>query len=180
MPPSLWIAIAVSAGGDLLVPPSSALVTRPPSMALIRALVKALSVRTLSWWPRKLRALPPCAWMAIAVSAAETCSPVAASASTSRESGSGRDVGGQLEEPVRLAGHGADDHHTSLPARLRGERARGDVLDAIDGADRGAAEFLDDEGHGRPPDYRSAIAGQVARRGSGRQNAARARAAGPM
>jgi hypothetical protein len=53
----------------------------------MRALVNALSVRTLSWWPRKLRARPPWARIAIAVSAAVTCSPVAARASTSRESG---------------------------------------------------------------------------------------------
>src|SRR5436305_1718808 len=37
-------------------------------MARMRALVKALSVRIFSWWPRKLRALPPLAWMARAVS----------------------------------------------------------------------------------------------------------------
>ncbi len=71
-----------------MVPAPTVSITRVASMALMRALVKALSVSTLSWWPRKLRALPPMAWMAIAVSAAVTCSPVAASASTSRLSGS--------------------------------------------------------------------------------------------
>ena len=37
---------------------------------------------------------------------------------------------------------------TSLPALLRGERAPRDVADAVDRADRGAAELLDDECQG--------------------------------
>jgi hypothetical protein len=43
--------------------------TLEASIALMRAFVNALSVRTLIWWPRKLLALIPCAWMAIAMSA---------------------------------------------------------------------------------------------------------------
>ncbi len=69
--------------------------------------------------------LAPCAWIAIAISAAVTCSPVAASASTSRASGTGRDVRRQLEQPVRLAGHRADDDHDVITGPLGGERPRG-------------------------------------------------------
>src|SRR5579859_4381488 len=58
-----------------------------PSIALMRALVCASSVRIFTWWPSNDRARPPSAWMAMAVSAALTCSPVAAMASISRASG---------------------------------------------------------------------------------------------
>ena len=57
------------------------------SIVLMRALVKASFVRTLTWWPKRERAEPPSAWIAIDVRAAVTCSPVAATASISRASG---------------------------------------------------------------------------------------------
>ena len=38
--------------------------------------------------------------------------------------------------------------HDAMAGALRGDRAPRDVADAVDGADRRAAELLDDEGHG--------------------------------
>ncbi len=86
-------------------------------MVRMRALVKALSVSTLSWWPRKLRALPPCAWMAMAVSAAVTCSPVAARASTSRPSGIGLTSDASLSRRLVSPDIALTMTTTSWPAR---------------------------------------------------------------
>jgi len=56
----------------------------------------------------------------------------------------------QRDQAVGLARHGRrhDDHVVSRCLPLR-DAAR-DVLDPLRGADRGAAEFLDDEGHETP------------------------------
>jgi hypothetical protein len=64
-------------------------VSRSASMERMRALAWALSVRIRTWGPVKLRAFPPCPWMARAVSPMLTCSPVAATTSCSRSSGRG-------------------------------------------------------------------------------------------
>ena len=94
------------------------------------------------------RAWPPSVWMAIAVSAAVTCSPVAASASISRASGTGDDSWASSSRRLVSPLIALTMTTTSLPALLRGERAGGDVADAVECADGRAAELLDDEGHG--------------------------------
>ena len=91
--------------------------------------------------------MPPSAWIAIAVSAAVTCSPVAAMASISRASGTSVDLVRELEEAVRLAAHRADDDDDVVAFPLRLETAARDVANPVDRADRRAAELLDDECH---------------------------------
>ena len=56
-------------------------------------------------------------------------------------------AGGERQQPVGLARHGRGHHHDAVPGRLPLGDAPGHVADALDRADRGAAEFLDDEGH---------------------------------
>ncbi len=148
MLPALVDALEAGDDGDLAA--VDRLEDLRPSMVLMRALVNASSVRIRTWWPRSERALPPSAWMAMAVSAALTCSPVAAMASISRASGTFGDVVREREQAVGLAAHRADDDHDAVARALRGEGAPRDVADAVDRADRGTAELLDDEGHGDP------------------------------
>ena len=69
-------------------PASSALRTRSVEMERMRALVWMLSVTMPIWAPVRLIALWPSAWMAIAINATLTCSPVASSMSISRAGGS--------------------------------------------------------------------------------------------
>ncbi len=62
--------------------------------------------------------------------------------------GNGSELVGELEQAVGLAAHRADDDHDFVAEFLRFDGACGDVADALERADRGATEFLDDECHG--------------------------------
>ena len=84
----------------------------------------------------------------MATSAIDCCSPVANSTSSSRSLGSCRKVLGHLDQAVGDAGHGGDDRDHLVAFVAGAFDACGNVADAIEGADRGAAVFLNDEGHG--------------------------------
>ena len=95
--------------------------------------------------------------MVMATSAALTCSPGGSERVHLAHVRGLRDLVGQPEQAVRLAGHRAHDHHDLIAVALRAERTLGDVLHSLEVADRGAAEFLNDEGQGDrpvPPDVR--------------------------
>ena len=70
-----------------ILPSSRAWLTRSVEMFRIRALVWKLSVTMPIWAPVKLMAGTPWAWIAIAIRATLTCSPVARSMSISRAGG---------------------------------------------------------------------------------------------
>ncbi len=57
------------------------------------------------------------------------------------------DLAGQLEQAVGLARHRRDHHRDLVTGALGRDAALGDGGDALDGADRGAAEFLNDASH---------------------------------
>ena len=114
-------------------------------MSWMRARANALSVRMRTWWPSSETACPPSAWIASAIRPTVTCSPVEATTSSSRSSGSGaiclaspsrRLVSPDIAETMTT---------TSWPLPLRGQATTGDRADAFDGSDRGAAVFLDDQ-----------------------------------
>ena len=58
-----------------------------------------------------------------------------------------RDAGGEVDQPVGVIAHGGDDDGDAIAALAHGGDFFGDALDQLDGADRGAAVFLDDQGH---------------------------------
>ena len=70
-----------------ILPSSSAWTIRSVEMLRIRALVWKLSVTRPIWAPVKLIAGTPSAWIAIAIRATLTCSPVESSMSISRAGG---------------------------------------------------------------------------------------------
>ena len=124
------------------------------SMSWMRARAKALSVRMRTWWPSSDTAWPPSAWMASASRPTVTCSPVEAMTSSSRSSGSGAICLARPEQAVGLARHRRDDHDHVVPLALRREAAPRDVADALDGADRRAAVFLNDQQGARTLQHR--------------------------
>ena len=108
-----------------------------------------LSVRMPIWAPVMLMALWPSEWMAIAISATVTCSPVDRSMSNSRAGGSSairraRPISRSVSSPMALR-----TITTWLPsfwARIA-FRAAARIFSAVGHA--GAAKLLDDDGHGR-------------------------------
>ena len=56
-------------------------------------------------------------------------------------------AGRERQQPVRLAGHGRGHDHDAMPGCLPLGDAPRDIADALDGAYRSAAEFLDDQSH---------------------------------
>src|SRR3982750_4194482 len=56
---------------------------------------------------------------------------------------------GERDQPIGLAGHRRGYDHQVVPRGLPLHHPTRDVADALDGADRGAAEFLDDQTHSR-------------------------------
>ena len=70
----------------------------------MRALVCVLSVLMPICAPVRLIALGPSEWMAIAISATLTCSPVESSMSISRAGGSIGDLLGQIDQHDRCCG----------------------------------------------------------------------------
>ena len=113
----------------------------------MRAFTYAASVSTGIWKPQNDFALHPISVSAIASSPIVTCSPVAATTSSSRSLGKSEIWLRQPEQPVRLAGHRGDDHDDVVPLLLRPRHPLRDVLDLLDGADRGPAVLLDNECH---------------------------------
>ena len=91
--------------------------------------------------------MPPSAWIAIAVSAAATCSPVAAMASISRASGTAETWCASPRRRFVSPLIALTMTTTSLPSALGGEAAPRDVPDALERTDGGSAVFLDDESH---------------------------------
>ena len=115
------------------------------SMSWMRARAKALSVRMRTWWPSSETALPPSAWMA---SATRPDGDLLAGRGDDVQLALVGDLGdllGELEQAVGLARHRRDDDDDVVALALRREAAARDVADAFDGADRGAAVFLNDE-----------------------------------
>ena len=78
---------ALEAGHDDDMAVGQRLRMRAVEMLLMRALVCVLSVTMPTWAPVKLMARSPSAWIAIAMSAMEICSPVDRSMSISRAGG---------------------------------------------------------------------------------------------
>ena len=115
----------------------------------MRALVCVLSVTMPIWAPVMLIALWPSEWMAMAIRATLTCSPVESSMSISRAGGwsvicRARSMSRSVLSPMALT-----TTTTWLPCLLgtNGLAGRGQDLLAVGHA--GAAEFLNDDGHGR-------------------------------
>ncbi len=113
----------------------------------MRAFTYAASVRTGIWKPQNDFALHPISVRAIASSPIVTCSPVAATTSSSRSLGiseiwcaspSSRFVSPDIAETTTT---------TSFPCSFVRATLFAHVLDLLDGADRGPAVLLDDECH---------------------------------
>ena len=94
----------------------------------MRALEKALSVRMRTWGPVKLRAFPPCPWMASAASPMVTCSPVAATTSCSRSSGRSLNAWVSLRSRLVSPDMAETTTTTSLPARCVASARRATFL----------------------------------------------------
>ena len=54
----------------------------------------------------------------------------------------------QRDQPVGLAAHRRDDDDELVSLAMKARDPPGDIADAVDAADRGAAVFLDDQCHG--------------------------------
>ena len=117
-------------------------------MVLMRALVKASSVRMRTWWPSSERALPPSAWMAIDVERRGHLLARGRDGVHLAGVGHLRHLVRQGEQAVGLAAHRADDDDDAVARALRRDGPARDVAYALDRADRRATELLDDEGHG--------------------------------
>ena len=128
-----------------ICPVSSVAKIFAPSMVLMRALVNALSVRIFTWWPRKRARL---AALGLDGHRGEADGDLLAGRGDDVHLalvGAVGDLVRQLEEAVGLAAHRADDDDDVVAlasaSRARGARRRG----CARRADRGAADFLDDE-----------------------------------
>ena len=113
----------------------------------IRALVCVLSVRMPIWAPVRLIALWPSEWIAMAIRATLTCSPVDSSMSISRAAGRSVICVRQIDQLVGAVAHGADDHHDLIALLLRADRLAGGREDLLAVGHAGAAEFLHDQSH---------------------------------
>ncbi len=91
------------------------------------------------------RASQPHCLSAIASSAVETISPVARSASISRASGSAADFAREFDQAIRGIAHRGDDDRDLVPLLRERMHLGRDGVNPRDGADRGAAVFLDDQ-----------------------------------
>ena len=110
----------------------------------MRALVWVLSVRMPIWPPVRLTAFAPSEWIAIAISATLTCSPVERSMSISRAGASSviclaRSTRISVWWPMR-----ADDHHDLVAILLSADRTAGGGPHLFGIRDARAAEFLND------------------------------------
>ena len=131
-----------------MLPSSSASRIRSVEIERMRALVWMLSVMMPIWAPVRLIALWPSEWMAIAISATLTCSPVDSSMSISRAGGSSVICLASSISAVGVLAHGADDHHhlIAFASGADGLPRRGEDFLAVGHA--GAAELLNDDRHG--------------------------------
>ncbi len=110
----------------------------------MRALVWVLSVLMPICAPVRLIALWPSEWIAIAISATLTCSPVESSMSISRAGGWSVICAGQVDQQVGVVAHGADDHHHLVAFLLGANGLAGRGQDLLAVGDAGAAELLHD------------------------------------
>ena len=83
-------------------------------------------------------------------SAIEMRSPAVSSMSISRPAGSRDDVVGEPHEVVGGLAHGRDDDHDVVAGAAGPHDVVGDGPDAVGVGDRGAAELLHEQAHGRP------------------------------
>ena len=130
-----------------ILPSSSAWTIRSVEMFRIRALVWKLSVTIPIWAPVKLIAGTPSAWIAIAISATLTCSPVDRSMSISRAGGrSVISLASSISSSV-VCPRAETTTSTCSPALVRPDRAAGRGQDLVGIGDARAAELLDQERH---------------------------------
>jgi hypothetical protein len=78
-----------------------------------------------------------------------TCSPVEAMTSSSRGSGSRRNLLGQADQAIGFAGHGRRNQDDVVPLRPPAGDAFCDVLDTIRRTDRRTAELLNYQCHAK-------------------------------
>ena len=110
----------------------------------MRALVCELSVSMPIWAPVRLIALPPSEWIAIAIRATLTCSPVERSMSISRAGGCVGDLLGQVDQLVGLLPIALTTITTWLPCCWARIALRAAARNLFRIGDAGAAEFLND------------------------------------
>ena len=114
----------------------------------MRALVWKLSVTMPICAPVKLIAGTPRAWIAIAMSATLTCSPVDRSMSISRAGGLSVISLASVDQLVgRVAPRAETTTSTCEPLLMGANGPAGGGQDLVGRGDARAAEFLDEEGH---------------------------------